>query len=1275
MSEFFNLNNNSFDLSKLGQIRKEDIEKLGDKKLFAIFNAINLNGDDIIDSSEISLFIDKLKEYDKNTDGDISKKEFKQFFKANKGLFGGNKVDIDSVAEIFNISISNSEQQLSVSDEFVFDFDNNVRSEDDIKDATIDFLFDEFRNGMAMLEGFDEGCISKGYNAIKEILGSNLSKSNVARVLYMKNETAELLRKAHNNELTASEYYNILKKNLITIFPGVENFSEEQKTQLNEYVNGVDENGLRFLIREALKIPNSDSPYYEEALKQFSETFEAVAITKNTTTVYTSGEFTSFSTSTEYVPHETYEPENGERLITFEEVFRDSFGRNYSTRDFERLEDAKSEYMMTVSVYAKADRIHELLDKQININKANNAYGVDPFQEKMSMRALEGAIFSALRELGATTPEEQLELLKDFSGYNNIKFKEFKDGEFPDFNEPMIQNESSIPMNSYTLTNIAQKFLAKIDENRDANCPKNPEWAANTLETRYAVMFGDDDVETIVQAYINEQESFVQGVRTGVEIVGGAAAIIGMFVCTPLALAGAAVGAVGGVGIEALNEVTKNEFTKERKDELLQELTINVALIAAGGVAGRAGMAAKAALIAKNCPRLVACIADIGLDSTLSLLADYALMGQLNIEGEGFSQALALIAGHIKAGKFGKRKLSRQDVDPMKNPAFNSTVANLAKDNPKLYQDFQLLRSKNLLPHSALADFSYNPKSATFSKQFLDDVSTMAQAVRSGVKPVDAFVPKYKSVVEASASRKIGEVFSIEGTNDVYYVSSKGAQKLDMDRDMYFNLFPPLRSAVTQQGQIGNCYFVSGILDGCMSNPEAKAMLLSKIHQNGNDITVDLGTYEPYIAEHALDKLPYSITFKDAKKHSSLYHNQGISGAQGLKLVEQAYGYKLVAERFADRIQQKYQGQPEKQITLLEELGELFANPKAKPSKELAEAMEYAYGQSYNRVGANFWGRLAISIDDIEALRHKAIGFGGDSSLSFRDFFDLSSDAAKYVDLNEADAYRSNPNILMFVSTNVPDSQIKEQLSLFFQVGDVGKGQVAGNHAFRIADVDNVNKTVSVVNPWDTSKVVTFSKEKFEDLFSTRIEILDISMTGKVAQSPHLISLLKNLELDNVSPQGRYYSNEEMLNKYFKEKKIRNGLEYPERKSLCCDDEEFFKLFRDNPYVKAAAEKFKDWEFKPYIHMIVESIGEGVNVEAVTRAISNAADNQDVIGKRVLELILSWTKSEKDYIFMLEQAPDIAQKLRAKGFDDIKIYQTLSHLSCENYPYLKELWE
>ena len=82
------------------------------------------------------------------------------------------------------------------------------------------------------------------------------------------------------------------------------------------------------------------------------------------------------------------------------------------------------------------------------------------------------------------------------------------------------------------------------------------------------------------------------------------------------------------------------------------------------------------------------------------------------------------------------------------------------------------------------------------------DIKTMAAAVRSGTKPIDSFIPQYKTINEAIQKHKAGETFSLQGTKEVYIMSETGPVKLDMDRETYFNLFPPITSAKSQQGNI-----------------------------------------------------------------------------------------------------------------------------------------------------------------------------------------------------------------------------------------------------------------------------------------------------------------------------------------------------------------------------------------------------------------------------------------------------------------------------------------
>ncbi len=87
VSDFINIGKNSFDLSKLAELNKSDIEKLNDKKLLAIFNAINSDENEILDADEISVFAKKLLDFDRNQDGKISKREFRKFLKENKDSF------------------------------------------------------------------------------------------------------------------------------------------------------------------------------------------------------------------------------------------------------------------------------------------------------------------------------------------------------------------------------------------------------------------------------------------------------------------------------------------------------------------------------------------------------------------------------------------------------------------------------------------------------------------------------------------------------------------------------------------------------------------------------------------------------------------------------------------------------------------------------------------------------------------------------------------------------------------------------------------------------------------------------------------------------------------------------------------------------------------------------------------------------------------------------------------------------------------------------------
>ena len=219
------------------------------------------------------------------------------------------------------------------------------------------------------------------------------------------------------------------------------------------------------------------------------------------------------------------------------------------------------------------------------------------------------------------------------------------------------------------MNNIAKLILTKIDENysKALNGKKLEDYAIAMAED-YKKAFGTKDASALASSFAQDQEGIVQTARNTVQIAGMVVMVGGMAFCPPAALGGGLISSFGGIGVEAYNENTKENPDEEKNKELGQEALVNAALFAIGAGSGKVGSMTKAALTAKNTPKLVAAMADVGVDSSLSLLGDLTLTGQIDLSGEGFSQLMSLVAGHkgklvegFKKGKaLLKEKLSAQ---------------------------------------------------------------------------------------------------------------------------------------------------------------------------------------------------------------------------------------------------------------------------------------------------------------------------------------------------------------------------------------------------------------------------------------------------------------------------------------------------------------------------------------------------------------------------------------------------------------------------------------
>jgi len=124
---------------------------------------------------------------------------------------------------------------------------------------------------------------------------------------------------------------------------------------------------------------------------------------------------------------------------------------------------------------------------------------------------------------------------------------------------------------------------------------------------------------------------------------------------------------------------------------------------------------------------------------------------------------------------------------------------------------------------------------------------------------------------------KDGEVGEFNG---VLYVNNDGkAEKLNLSREKFEQLFPDIESNSFIQGKLGDCWLVS-FLDALMDKPKGRTTIYKMFEQQGNDIIV-----------HLKDVDNAKIIFKDGNVLYSEYKYLGFkenNQALGLQMIEQS---------------------------------------------------------------------------------------------------------------------------------------------------------------------------------------------------------------------------------------------------------------------------------------------------------------------------------------------------------------------------------------------------
>ena len=166
-----------------------------------------------------------------------------------------------------------------------------------------------------------------------------------------------------------------------------------------------------------------------------------------------------------------------------------------------------------------------------------------------------------------------------------------------------------------------------------------------------------------------------------------------------------------------------------------------------------------------------------------------------------------------------------------------------------------------------LENLRTNFKNARLSRSLLEDLKKVANK--------EEYIPNYSHMNTKEIAKIVrnGDVYI---KNEKLYTRNNGIEiELKISKEKFEELFPPVLRHISQQGNIGNCWFVSR-LNNLMSTESGRSGIYSLFRQSGDDI---------YIKFPKCDK---EILFPNGHILTSTSGKQ-IKAVTGLSMVEQAY--------------------------------------------------------------------------------------------------------------------------------------------------------------------------------------------------------------------------------------------------------------------------------------------------------------------------------------------------------------------------------------------------
>jgi len=577
----------------------------------------------------------------------------------------------------------------------------------------------------------------------------------------------------------------------------------------------------------------------------------------------------------------------GEGKLSFEETFKKWTGVEFNQENFIEYQELLQLYGFAEAGIKKAEIFKENVHLSENLKEVFdyfvNYYG----SEERALIELNNRL--EITPNMSSTPNERIRINSNFQV--EISVLNPATGKY-EYSRTIPMDESECIAASGYLGLVADvDYVSEFEKKMNISF----EELQNNLRASHLKTFGKSgSFQKLIDRYCDSQKGFADTIATfgqhtgiGLMIVGGIVTFIPSLSVASGALynAGrflATISTFSDNALEIFDDITsENGCSQEKAFNVIKETLIDIVNLYSGAKINGVSQNAKNIVLDATKSKVLSFFAEVGADATLSLLADLAITGEISLTSEGINQILGILTGlaGAKVDTYTKNALDAslpkynsgdyeavlEDLQskgiPRKkinlyfkslemekyNKYFDETgdfikTLSLAKQSPFLKSGdienldigLQLKVLKNN-GYDVTKYFGYD-FSCPQGKLVAADIEMMYEAVTKGINVNDLMVPSYKSVNEGVKNVKFGDVFEVisaDGKNELYYRTENGYEKLNISKETYCKLFPPIDRYSSGQQYSGDCYLISS-LNSMMSRPSTRKMLLSCFSEDEN---------------------------------------------------------------------------------------------------------------------------------------------------------------------------------------------------------------------------------------------------------------------------------------------------------------------------------------------------------------------------------------------------------------------------------------------------------